>query len=78
MGHFYRFKRGDRVQMGPLSGSNGRRGQQKTVDYPDEYAPGYHIVLDDERVVTVRWEFRVIAYAFLLVTDRYPPFRLGP
>src|SRR6202011_2200827 len=26
----------------------------------------------------VRWEQRVIAYALLLVTDRYPPFRLAP
>jgi hypothetical protein len=25
-----------------------------------------------------RWSNRVIAYAFLLVTDRYPPFRLSP
>jgi hypothetical protein len=25
-----------------------------------------------------RWTNRVIAYAFVLVTDRYPPFRLGP
>ena len=25
-----------------------------------------------------RWTNRVIAYAFLLVTDRYPPFQLGP
>ena len=25
-----------------------------------------------------RWENRVIAYAFLLVTDRYPPFALSP
>ncbi|MFL6067040.1 MAG: DUF4389 domain-containing protein [Gaiellaceae bacterium] len=25
-----------------------------------------------------RWTNRVGAYAFLLVTDRYPPFRLGP
>jgi len=25
-----------------------------------------------------RWGNRVTAYAFLLVTDRYPPFRLGP
>jgi hypothetical protein len=24
-----------------------------------------------------RWYLRVIAYAFLLTTDRYPPFRLG-
>jgi hypothetical protein len=26
----------------------------------------------------VRWHNRVIGYAFILVTDRYPPFRLGP
>jgi len=25
-----------------------------------------------------RWENRVIAYAFLLVTDKYPPFALSP
>ena len=25
-----------------------------------------------------RWGTRVAAYAFLLTTDRYPPFRLGP
>src|SRR5881397_122786 len=25
----------------------------------------------------IRWENRVIAYAFVLVTDRYPPFSLG-
>jgi Domain of unknown function (DUF4389) len=26
----------------------------------------------------VRWSLRVTAYAFLLVTDRYPPFSLAP
>jgi len=26
----------------------------------------------------IRWHNRVIAYAFVLVTDRYPPFRLTP
>jgi hypothetical protein len=26
----------------------------------------------------LRWSLRVIAYAFLLVTDEYPPFRLAP
>ena len=26
----------------------------------------------------VRWHNRVIAYALLLVTDQYPPFRLSP
>ena len=25
----------------------------------------------------LRWGLRVSAYAFLLTTDRYPPFRLG-
>jgi hypothetical protein len=26
----------------------------------------------------IRWGVRVVAYAFLLVTDRYPPFSLAP
>ena len=26
----------------------------------------------------IRWGARVVAYAFALVTDRYPPFRLAP
>jgi hypothetical protein len=26
----------------------------------------------------MRWENRVVAYAFVLVTDDYPPFRLSP
>ena len=26
----------------------------------------------------IRWHNRVLAYAFLLVTDQYPPFRLAP
>ena len=29
-------------------------------------------------VGTMRWTIRVQGYAFLLVTDRYPPFRLSP
>jgi hypothetical protein len=32
-----------------------------------------HVV---ERVI--RWHNHVAGYAFLLVTDRYPPFRLEP
>lgn len=28
---------------------------QRTVDYPDEWANGYHGMLDTERLVTVRW-----------------------
>ena len=29
-------------------------------------------------VGTIRWQLRVNAYAIILTTDRYPPFRLGP
>jgi hypothetical protein len=34
--------------------------------------------LFDYLVGVGRWENRVVAYAFLMLTDRYPPFRLGP
>ena len=27
---------------------------QRTVDYPDEWANGYHVMLDTEELVTVR------------------------
>ena len=27
---------------------------------------------------TIRWSYRVYCYAFMLTTDRYPPFRFGP
>ena len=61
MGHFYRFKRGDRVTIicGRYAGATGVVDSavfQRTVDYPDEYAPGYHVVLDKGPVVTVRWD----------------------
>jgi Domain of unknown function (DUF4389) len=26
----------------------------------------------------VRWHNRVVGYAFILITDKYPPFRLAP
>jgi hypothetical protein len=29
---------------------------QRTVDWPEEFAPGYHVVLEDGTVVTVRWD----------------------
>jgi Domain of unknown function (DUF4389) len=34
--------------------------------------------LFDYLVGVGRWENRVVAYAYLMVTDRYPPFRLSP
>ena len=61
MSYVYKFKRGDRVSIGSgkHAGSEGRVESavfQRSVDYPDEFAPGYHVVLDDERLVTVRWD----------------------
>jgi ribosomal protein L24 len=60
MGHWYKFKRGDPVVI--VTGScEGRQGVvdsavfQRTVDYPEEYSPGYHVVLDVRTVTTVRW-----------------------
>ncbi len=29
---------------------------QKTVDYPDEWANGFQVMLDTEEVVIVRWD----------------------
>ena len=29
---------------------------QPSVDYPNDLAAGYHVVLDDGRAVTVRWD----------------------
>jgi Domain of unknown function (DUF4389) len=34
--------------------------------------------LFDYMVGVGRWHNRVVAYAFVLVTDRYPPFRMAP
>ena len=52
-------RRGDRVII--ISGMyEGHRGTveanvyQKTVDYPNEWSNGYHVMLDTEKLVTVR------------------------
>jgi hypothetical protein len=61
MGHYYHFKRGDPVTIvsGRYRGCTGLVDSavfQRTVDCSDEYRPGYHVVLDDGTVVTVRVE----------------------
>jgi len=59
--HYYYVKRGDlvRIRWGRYAGAMGIVDSavfQQTVDYPDNQHPGYHVVLEDERVVTVRWD----------------------
>ena len=59
VGYQWKFKRGDRVTIisGKYAGHQGVVDSavfQGTVDYPDELAPGYHLILDDECVVTLR------------------------
>ncbi len=61
MGHYYRFKRGDRVIIvsGQRSGMLGVVDSavfQRTIDHPEDVSPGYHVVLPDNAVVTVRWD----------------------
>jgi len=57
----YKYARGQRVQI--VSGSLTRMigtvdscAFQTSVDHPGERAPGYHMVLDDRTVVTIRWD----------------------
>jgi hypothetical protein len=61
MGYYYHFKRGDPVAItsGKYQGCKGIVESavfQTTVDQPDERAPGCHIGLDSDPVVTVRWD----------------------
>jgi len=54
-------RRGDRVRIttDKYAGHVGTiesNVYQKTVDYPDEWASGYHVMLDSEELVTVRWD----------------------
>ena len=55
------FARGARVTInsGRFAGHHGIVDSnvfQKTVDYPEEYARGYHVALEDGKTVTVRWD----------------------
>ena len=61
MGHYYCSKRGDRVTIicGRYKGIKGVVDSavfRRTIDAPDEYAPGYHVTLDAGPVITVRWD----------------------
>ena len=54
-------RRGNRVTIttGKYAGWKGTiesKVFQKTVDYPDEWSNGYHVMLDTEELVTVRWD----------------------
>ena len=54
-------RRRDRVKItsGKYAGRTGIVAinlYQRTVDYPDELNSGFHIMLDTEELVTVRWE----------------------
>lgn len=50
---------GVRIISGRYAGRTGRVEAnvfQRTVDFPEEYAAGYHVVLDGREVMTVRVE----------------------
>ena len=57
--YIYKFKRGDRVVIttGRYEGIHGTVDSivfQRAVDCPEESAPGYHVILATEEVVTVQ------------------------
>ena len=61
MGHYYCFKCGDAVTIvsGRFTRCTGVVDSavfQRTVDFPDEFAPGYHVMLDLVTWITVRWD----------------------
>ena len=54
-------RHGDRVTIttGKYAGRTGTiecNVYQRTVDYPDEWANGHHVMLDTEELVAVRWD----------------------
>lgn len=67
-------RRGDRVTTitGKYAGQPGTiesNVYQKTVEYPHEFANGYHVMLDTEELVTVRWD-QVEAVKLLIFSVR--------
>ena len=61
MSHSYRYRRGDLVIItsGRYKGVRGiveSRVYQRTVDRPDGYHAGYHVVIGEGEVVSVRWD----------------------
>ena len=61
MGHYFSCKRGEQVTIisGRYHGSQGVVDSavfQRTVDYPEEYSAGYHVILDSGALITVRWD----------------------
>ena len=54
-------RRGDRVTItsGKYAGHTGKvesNVYQRTVDYLNEWFNGHHVMLDSEKLVTVRWK----------------------
>ena len=48
-----------RITRGKYTGRNGvieSNVFQRAVDYPDDYGNGFHVMLDAEELVTVRWD----------------------
>ncbi len=48
-----------RITTGKYAGQSGTvesNVYQRTVDYPDEWDNGFHVMLDSGVLVTVRWE----------------------
>ena len=68
------------IVLGAISGYSARWG--KLLSFANRV--GVYIALMDDRYPStfryiegvIRWHNRVVGYAFILVTDEYPPFRL--
>ena len=58
-------RRGDRIKIttGKYAGHTGTiesNVYQRSVDYPDDLYNGFHVMLDSEELVTVRWDQVVV------------------